>query len=106
MGPVGKPAKECLLFGPRLGHLADADTEAAAVGAAEAEAATVGSATGAAVAEAVTTVDAVGAAPPVPASSFFAEGVEPQPTRPSTKTLRNATRFIFFSKFTFELKVS
>jgi len=85
--------------------LAAAEAEGAAVEAAEAEAAAVGSAVGTAVAEAEATADAVGAAPPVPASSFFTEGVEPQPTRPSTKTLRNATRFIFFSKFTFDLKV-
>jgi hypothetical protein len=86
-------------------HLAAAEAEGAA-GAAEAEAVTVGSADGTTVAEAVATADAVGAAPPVPASSFFAAGVEPQPTIARTKTLKNATRFIFFSNLPFNLKVS
>lgn len=103
MGPVGKPKKECLCL--ILTHLAAAEAEGAAT-AAEVEAATVGSADGTTVAEAEATADAVGAAPPVPASSFFAAGAEPQPAIDRTKTLRNATRFIFFSNLPFNLKVS
>jgi hypothetical protein len=87
-------------------HLAEAEgaAEAEAEGTAEAETATVGSADGTAAAEAVATTEAVGAAPPVPASSFLGAAAEPQPTIDRTKTLRNATRFIFFSNLPFNLE--
>lgn len=90
-------------------HLATAETEGAAeaAGVAEAEAVTAGAAVSAATTEGTveTAAEATGAPPPVPASSFFTAECEPQPTNEITNNPK-IRRFIFFSKFTFVLKVA